>query len=124
MPEKKVAKIAKQILSALCYLHFNKIIHRNLSPENIMFDDDSDENIKIIGFGYATEMSKDTSKLKFARIGNVSKINLLYLYNLMQIIKNYFKKLFYLCPELFLKKGYDEKCDIWALGVMLIEMLT
>lgn len=41
------------------------------------------------------------------------------------IIKYYknIKKIFYMSPEL-LEKNYNEKCDIWAVAVMIFEMIT
>ena len=56
--EKKAAKVVKQILSALNYMHTmkpNPIVHRDLKPENILVDSKSgkDPQVKIVDFGFA-----------------------------------------------------------------------
>jgi len=38
------------------YLHQNHIMHRDLKPQNIIFQDDKLDIIKIIDFGYATKL--------------------------------------------------------------------
>ena len=91
---------AKQILSGLAYCHHNGIVHRDIKPENLLFDTTtSNARIKIIDFGISTKFSK-----------------------------NYFldKKCgtcYYIAPEI-IKGRYNEKVDIWSLGVVLYVMFT
>lgn len=66
---KKIKIIAFQVLNAICYLHHNGIIHRNLKPENILI---KEEKIKITDFTLSkfatiphTEYSPEVSNLKF-----------------------------------------------------------
>ena len=49
----------KQLQEALMYLHNRNVLHRNLKPENILFDKDGD--LKVIGFGLAKDISVDIS---------------------------------------------------------------
>jgi len=49
--EVKAAKIMKKILSAVNYLHRNKIAHCDLKPENILFESKNSDIVKIIDFG-------------------------------------------------------------------------
>jgi calcium-dependent protein kinase len=51
--EEETAKIIKQILSAIRYLHDKNIVHRDLKLENILFENKNakDLNIKLIDFG-------------------------------------------------------------------------
>ncbi|EGR32359.1 protein kinase domain protein [Ichthyophthirius multifiliis] len=98
--EKVAANYMKQILSAISYCHFHKIVHRDLKPENILFDKkQSNSNLKVIDFGASTKFNPDQKLTK--RIGTP----------------------FYVAPEILTKTPYDEKCDVWSLGVILYIML-
>ena len=97
--EKEAAKITKQILQGINYLHSNNIIHRDLKPENIIFVSNDNEIIKIIDFGSAVEVKNKSKKLK-KLIGTP----------------------YYIAPEV-LRENYNEKCDIWSCGVILFILL-
>ena len=105
--EKNAAKIMKQILSALNYLHSKGIVHRDIKPENILVQNDNKNNknyldeihIKLIDFG-ASNFFKENEILTL-KVGSP----------------------YYIAPEV-LNKSYNEKCDIWSAGVVLYVMLT
>ena len=97
--EKDACIIMKQLMSAICYSHQNNIVHRDLKPENILMDSDaSDLTIKIIDWGCAQTI-KTTKQSKQAD-GTA----------------------YYIAPEV-LKGEYNEKCDIWACGVIFYILL-
>jgi len=81
-------------LLAVNYLHFKKIVHRDLKPENLLFEFEDRWDIKVIDFGLSRVFSKD--KKMCQRLGTP----------------------FYVAPEV-LKKKYDEKCDVWSIGIIL-----
>ena len=75
-------------------------MHRDLKPENILFDSKSaNSNLKVIDFGASTKFDHNEKMTK--RIGTP----------------------FYVAPEILLKKPYDEKCDVWSLGVIMYILL-
>ena len=99
--EADAAKIMKQLLSAVNYLHSKNIVHRDLKPENIMLTKKPVKNkfeIKIIDFGTAKIFDPKKRMTKF--IGTS----------------------YYIAPEV-LKENYDEKCDVWSCGVILYILL-
>ena len=97
--EKECAKIFKQILEAVNYLHAHGVCHRDLKPENILFSNVADDScLKLIDFGLSKVIDGDKN-LKGA-VGTT----------------------FYMAPEV-ITGNYNEKCDIWALGVILYIML-
>ncbi|EKX74349.1 protein kinase domain containing protein [Theileria equi strain WA] len=98
--EYDAARITKQILSGITYMHRQNIVHRDLKPENLILESRvPNSNIRIIDFGLSTYYS-DESKLK-DKIGTA----------------------YYIAPEV-LKGIYDQKCDIWSIGVILYILLS
>jgi len=89
-------------LNALKYLHCKNICHRDIKPENLLYDQEN-KRIKLIDFG----ISKKTFNRGVRR-------------EMLTIIGTHF----YLAPEVFLGGGYDERIDLWALGVTIFRLIT
>ena len=102
IPRDRAIRIAVEVLNALEYIHENGIVHRDLKPENIMVD--ADDNIKLIDFGIAGDAG--ARRLTYANftatLGTAD----------------------YIAPEQVKGKRGDGRSDIYALGVILYEMLT
>lgn len=90
--------IAKQILTALSYIHDLKLIHCDLKPENILIKSYSRSEIKVIDFGSSCFIHDHLS--------------------------SYVQSRSYRAPEVILGCSYDYKIDIWSLGCILAELLT
>ena len=89
-----------QICQAIRYLHENKkIIHRDIKSSNIFLT--KNNQIKLGDFGVAKRLNKTISKAHTI-VGTP----------------------YYLSPEIINNEPYDYKSDIWALGVLLYEMVT
>lgn len=92
-------KIIKQILSAMLYLHSNGIVHRDLKSHNILLDENL--NVKLCDFGLASPKTDlNSGSVKFS--GTPA----------------------YMAPEIFQKKNYDEKVDVFAFGTLVWEIMT
>jgi serine/threonine-protein kinase len=101
LPQERTARITQGILDALEYIHSHGVIHRDLKPENIMVNDQ--DNIKLIDFGIAgSAKSRRLTFSKFSQMGTPD----------------------YISPEQVKGKRGDARSDLYALGVMLYEMLT
>ena len=116
MKEKEIAKIFNQIMSAVAYCHEKGIVHRDLKLENILFASESpDSPVKIIDFGFSVLLGKHDMKKKDKDENDLKKYG-------FKRMKSKVGTLYYISPEI-IKGNYDEKCDIWACGVILYILL-
>src|SRR5579863_7238802 len=102
LPLERAIKISVGICEALDYIHTHGVVHRDLKPENIMVN--GDDRIKLIDFGIAGQ--EGSRRLTFAKLTQVMGTP------------------DYISPEQVKGKRGDARSDIYALGVMLYEMLT
>jgi len=96
----KAINIAKQVAEGLAEAHQLGVIHRDLKPQNIMIDQDG--NAKIMDFGIARFVDTDRMTGSGVMIGTPE----------------------YMSPEQAELKEVDKRADIYALGVVLYEMVT
>jgi len=94
-------RIAKQITEALAFAHEHQVIHMDLKPSNILLDEEG--NVKLADFG----ISKGLDLLPG---GSASVLG--------------WGSLEYMSPEQLDRKDPDPKMDVYALGVLMFEMLT
>jgi serine/threonine-protein kinase len=102
LPIERAIAITLGICEALDYMHKHGVVHRDLKPENIMVGDG--DSVKLIDFGIA--MKEDMRRLTFAGLSpSLGTPD-------------------YISPEQVKGQRGDQRSDIYALGVMLYEMLT
>lgn len=83
------------VVDAFHYLHERQIVYRDLKPENLMID--TEGYIRVVDFGFAKKVKKKTYTL----CGTPE----------------------YLAPELVLGKGHNRAVDLWAVGILVYEMI-
>jgi eukaryotic-like serine/threonine-protein kinase len=88
------------VTSAVAAAHESGLSHRDIKPENVLISDRG--QIKVADFGLARAVSAQTATATGMLIGTVS----------------------YIAPELVTHGKADPRCDVYALGVVLYEMLT
>jgi len=95
LPERTAWKFFSQTCTAIKHLHDNGFIHRDIKPENILLD--GNNNLKLCDFGWSAQGGD---------------------------YRNTFcGTLDYMAPEIIKLEDYSKEVDIWALGVLLCEML-
>jgi serine/threonine-protein kinase len=102
LPQERAIHIALGILDALGYIHNHGVVHRDLKPENIMVDEH--DNVKLIDFGIASQAG--AKRLTYAGFSQALGTP------------------DYIAPEQVRGKRGDQRSDLYAMGVMLYEMLS
>lgn len=97
--ENEAAQVIKQLTNAIAYCHANKIAHRDIKPENILIDE-ATGSIKLIDFGTSMHYTEDSPKM----------------------VEQYGTP-YYIAPEV-LKGSYNQKCDMWSVGVIMYILLS
>jgi len=91
----------QQIIDGLKACHDANVVHRDLKPQNLLFDENF--NLKIADFGFAKICKSDKNeKMRETWVGTLG----------------------YRAPELHLRREYDCKVDVFAVGVILFVMLN
>jgi serine/threonine protein kinase len=102
IPVERALALAQKLCEALCYLHEQGVIHRDLKPENVIVDETGDP--KLLDFGIACDRS--SRRLTWtglsARLGTPD----------------------YMAPEQIHGQRGDERVDVYALGLVLHELLS
>jgi serine/threonine protein kinase len=102
LPADRAVAITLGISRALDYIHSCGVVHRDLKPENIMVD--NDDRTKLIDFGIAGRAG--ARQLTFGSLSQIMGTP------------------DYIAPEQVNGKPGDARSDVYALGVMLYEMVT
>ncbi|CAB9519881.1 MAP kinase-activated protein kinase 2 (Fragment) [Seminavis robusta] len=103
--EAQCAKLIKQMVSAVRYLHSKGVIHRDLKLENFLFSSsEPDSELKMIDFGLSKHFDLDENQERRPLTESVGTP--------------------YTCAPEVIKGSYDEKADIWSVGVITYLLLS
>ncbi|KAI7865874.1 kinase-like domain-containing protein [Spinellus fusiger] len=84
-----------ELASAIKYLHFNRVVHRDVKPQNILMD--SRGHVHLADFNVATHL------------------------HVHRLLNSSSGTAYYMAPEIYKGTGYNEAVDWWSLGVTLYE---
>ena len=97
LKEKYAKKYMRQLVDGLKYLYQKQILHRDLKPQNILVTDEG--NLVITDFGFARYTDNE------------------------HMLNTLCGSPMYMAPEIMLKKRYNNKSDLWSVGVIFFEIL-
>ena len=101
LPTSRALAIARQLLMALAHAHEHGVIHRDIKPENVMLTKNGTRAV-LIDFGLASMRDEAPVTAVGMCIGSPS----------------------YLAPERLLGRPHDVRTDLYAVGVLLYEMIA
>jgi len=94
--EEEIAAVCAGVVKGLVYLHSKRTTHRDIKAGNVLLDEDGVP--KLADFGVST-IAEQGQKMKTV-IGSP----------------------YWMAPEIIMGQGYDQKADIWSLGITAIEI--
>ena len=97
LKEKYAKKYMRQLVEGLKYLYEKQILHRDLKPQNILVSEEG--NLVITDFGFARYTDNE------------------------HMLNTLCGSPMYMAPEIMLKKRYNNKSDLWSVGVIFYEVL-
>ncbi|XP_066425878.1 serine/threonine-protein kinase PAK 3-like [Molothrus aeneus] len=98
LAEGEIAAVSRECLQGLDFLHSKQVIHRDIKSHNILLG--LDGSVKLADFGLAAQLTAEQSKRRSA-VGTT----------------------YWMAPEIFTRKLYGPKVDIWSFGIVGIEMV-
>jgi len=100
LPPERVAEVCAQIATALDYAHRHGVVHRDVKPDNVLFDEDG--NAYLTDFGIATAQFHARLTASGRAMGTPH----------------------YMAPEQAMGKTLDGRADLYAVGIMMYECLV
>jgi eukaryotic-like serine/threonine-protein kinase len=100
----RALRIVRQVLAGLAHAHGHGIIHRDIKPENILVEQAAgvEDHVRILDFGLAKVLGRHSDLTKGLAIGTPN----------------------YMAPEQLGVGTVDERTDVYAVGIVLFELLT
>lgn len=105
LPARRAAGIARQLLRALAHAHASGLVHRDLKPPNVFVRElgDGSDHVTVLDFGLARQVEGGATVTKTGLVLGTPA---------------------YMSPEQAAGEAADMRSDVYALGVLLFEMLA
>jgi len=100
--EREAREVCKTVFTAIDYCHKKKVAHRDIKPQNVfLYEMGNDTSVRVANFGFARKVTHENCLQTLCGTAD------------------------YVAPEILDQRvqGYDERCDIWSLGVFTYVLL-
>lgn len=100
--EREAREVCKTVFTAIDYCHKKKVAHRDIKPQNVFLNEAGDDtSVRVANFGFAKKVAHKNCLQTLCGTAN------------------------YVAPEILDQRvqGYDQRCDIWSLGVFTYVLL-
>jgi len=97
LTEGEIARLLRGSLDAVNFLHSLGRIHRDIKSDNVLLN--SQGQVKMADFGFCVQLTQEKD-MRHSMVGTP----------------------YWMAPELVRGQNYDQKVDLWSLGIMMIEM--
>jgi calcium/calmodulin-dependent protein kinase I len=100
--EREARQVCKTVFTAIDYCHKKKVAHRDIKPQNVFLHEEGDDtSVRVANFGFAKRVTGENSLQTLCGTAN------------------------YVAPEILDNQcsGYDQRCDVWSLGVFTYVLL-
>lgn len=116
--ERSAARVVKQVLQAVHYMHSYGVVHRDLKPENILLtSSEEDADIKVADFGLAVVMKDGLQSTRIDASMRMKAFD--------GISEGFCGSPICMAPEVASRNAaYGPQCDIWSIGCIAFEMLS
>jgi serine/threonine-protein kinase len=111
MPAERAVRLLRQVCEGLSLAHAAGVVHRDLKPGNVLVEraGSEDERARVVDFGMAKALRGDTTSDSLSALTQQNMV---------------FGTPEYMAPEQARGDEVDARCDVYAAGVMLYELLT
>jgi len=99
LTERNLGNIFAQMIAGIAHCHSQKVVHRDIKPDNYMCGGDDGQVVKLCDFGLSALLPKQG---KLPGVYGTAP---------------------FMCPEMLTGRGYDEKADVWSFGVIVYALL-
>ena len=100
--EREARQVCNIVYTAIDYCHKKKVAHRDIKPENVFLHEEGDDtSVRVANFGFAKRVAHENCLQTLCGTAN------------------------YVAPEILDQRcaGYDQRCDVWSLGVFTYVLL-
>ena len=121
-PIEQVRDIARQLITAVKFLHEHRLTHTDLKPENILFESGDFDIIQVNNKKSSSQSKSKGKQVKRIRSTKIKLIDFGSATFEHEHHSSIVSTRHYRAPEVILELGWSHPCDVWSIGCILFEL--